>query len=387
MNEIIRASHEQHLARFLRENPVVALLGARQVGKTTLAKALMRGWDEEAIRFDLEDPRDLGQLDEPMLALEPLRGLVVIDEVQRRPDLFPVLRVLVDRSPSPAKFLVLGSASPELLRQGSESLAGRIAFHELSGFDLEETGSEHWRRLWLRGGFPRAYLPAAHRQSMEWRKNFTRTFLERDLPAFGSRVPSRTMSDFWSMLAHYHGQTWNGSEIGRAFGVSHTAARRYLDLLGSTFMVRQLRPWTRNPGKRIVKSPKVYIADSGLLHSLLGVETPRDLAAHPKVGASFEGFALEQVLRRLEIPPGDAWYWATQGGAELDLLVIRGARRFGFEFKRTDAPKRTRSMLAALEALQLERIDVIYPGDRAYRMHERIRAAPLESLVDEFAAF
>ena len=387
MNEIIRASHEQHLTRLLRENPVVALLGARQVGKTTLAKALMRGWDGEAIRFDLEDPRDLGQLDEPMLALEPLRGLVVIDEVQRRPELFPVLRVLVDRSPSPAKFLVLGNASPELLRQGSESLAGRIAFHELSGFDLEETGSEHWRRLWLRGGFPRAYLPAAHRQSMEWRKNFTRTFLERDLPAFGSRIPSRTMSDFWSMLAHYHGQTWNGSEIGRAFGVSHTAVRRYLDLLSSTFMVRQLRPWSGNAGKRIVKSPKVYIADSGLLHSLLGVETPRDLAAHPKVGASFEGFALEQVLRRLEIPPGDAWYWATPGGAELDLLVTRGTRRFGFEFKRTDAPKRTRSMLAALESLQLERIDVIYPGDRAYPMHERIRAVPLESLVDELAAF
>ncbi|MCY3690274.1 MAG: ATP-binding protein [Gammaproteobacteria bacterium] len=387
MNEIIRTSHQQHLARLLRENPVVALLGARQVGKTTLAKALMRGWDGEAIRFDLEDPRDLGQLDEPMLALEPLRGLVVIDEVQRRPELFPVLRVLADRSPSPAKFLVLGSASPDLLRQGSESLAGRIAFHELSGFDLEETGPENWRRLWLRGGFPRAYLPATHRQSLEWRKNFTRTFLERDLPAFGSRIPSRTMSDFWSMLAHYHGQTWNGSEIGRAFGVSHTAVRRYVDLLTSTFMVRQLRPWTSNPGKRIVKSPKVYITDSGLLHSLLRVETPRDLAAHPKVGASFEGFALEQVLRRLEIPSGYAWYWATQGGAELDLLVIRGTRRLGFEFKRTDAPKRTRSMLAALESLQLERIDVIYPGDRPYRMHERIRAVPLESLMGELAAF
>lgn len=366
---------------------MVALLGARQVGKTTLAKALMRGWDGEAIRFDLEDPRDLGQLDEPMLALEPLRGLVVIDEVQRRPELFPVLRVLADRSPSPAKFLVLGSASPDLLRQGSESLAGRIAFHELSGFDLEETGPENWRRLWLRGGFPRAYLPATHRQSLEWRKNFTRTFLERDLPAFGSRIPSRTMLDFWSMLAHYHGQTWNGSEIGRAFGVSHTAVRRYVDLLTSTFMVRQLRPWTSNPGKRIVKSPKVYITDSGLLHSLLRVETPRDLAAHPKVGASFEGFALEQVLRRLEIPSGYAWYWATQGGAELDLLVIRGTRRLGFEFKRTDAPKRTRSILAALESLQLERIDVIYPGDRPYRMHERIRAVPLESLMGELAAF
>ena len=382
MTEITRAAHKQHLARLLSENPVVALLGARQVGKTTLAKALMCEWDGEATRFDLEDPRDLGQLDEPMLALEPLRGLIVIDEVQRRPELFPVLRVLADRAPSPAKFLVLGSASPDLLRQGSESLAGRIAFHELSGFDMQETGPENWRRLWLRGGFPRAYLPATHRQSLEWRKNFTRTFLERDLPTLGSRIPSRTMSDFWSMLAHYHGQTWNGSEIGRSFGVSHTAVRRYLDLLSSTFMVRQLRPWIGNPGKRIIKSPKVYIADSGLLHSLLGIETPPDLAAHPKVGASFEGFALEQVLRLPEIQSSDTWFWATQGGAELDLLVTRGARKRGFEFKRTDAPKRTRSMLAALESLQLERIDVIYPGNRSYRLHERIWAIPLQSLLE-----
>ena len=382
MNEISRESHERHLARLLRENPVVALLGARQVGKTTLAEALMRGWEGEATRFDLEDPRDLGQLDEPMLALEALRGLVVIDEVQRRPELFPVLRVLADRAPSPAKFLVLGSASPDLLRQSSESLAGRIAFHELPGFDMTEAGPKNWRRLWLRGGFPRAYLPATHRQSLEWRRNFTRTFLERDLPAFGSRVSSRTMSDFWSMLAHYHGQTWNGSEIGRSFGVSHTAVRRYLDLLSSTFMVRQLRPWMGNPGKRVVKSPKVYIADSGLLHSLLGIESPADLAAHPKVGASFEGFALEQVLRLPEIQPGDVWFWATQGGAELDMLVTRGARKRGFEFKRTDAPKRTRSMLVALEALQLERIDVIYPGERAYRLHERIWAVPLQGLLN-----
>ena len=385
MCEVSRTSHERNLIRLLRENPVVALLGARQVGKTTLANALMRGWNGETARFDLEDPRDLGQLGEPMLALEPLRGLIVIDEVQLRPELFSVLRVLADRSPSPARFLVLGSASPELLRQGSESLAGRIAFHELPGFDMVETGAENWRRLWLRGGFPRAYLSDTHRRSVEWRRNFTRTFLERDLPGLGFRIPSRTMGDFWTMLAHYHGQTWNGSEIGRAFGVSHTAVRRYLDLLGSTFMVRQLRPWTVNPGKRIVKSPKVYVADSGLLHSLLRVTTPRELAGHPKVGASFEGFALEQVLRLLEVPPGDAWYWATQGGAELDLLVSRGTRRFGFEFKRTDAPKRTRSMLSALETLELERIDVIYPGDRVYRLHERIRAVPLATLAEEIA--
>ncbi len=375
----------RRLVRLVRENPVVALLGARQVGKTTLASALMRERRGRVTRFDLENPIDVRQLDEPMLTLEPLRGLVIIDEVQNRPELFPVLRVLADRSPLPARFLVLGSASPELLRQGSETLAGRIAFYELPGLNLEEVEAPQWQRLWLRGAFPRAYLPRSHRQSYEWRANFVRTFLERDLPSLGTQLPSRTMSDFWTMLAHYHGQTWNGSELGRAFGVSHTAVKRYLDLLSATFMVRQLRPWTENLGKRVVKSSKVYIADSGLLHTLLGIESPQDLAAHPKVGASFEGFALEQVLQRLEIVRRDAYFWATQGGAELDLLVVRGQRRFGFEFKRSDAPKRTRSMLVALESLGLESIDVVYPGNRTYQLHEQIRAVPVQSLVDELA--
>ena len=382
MKVIPRKTHLRNLARLLRENPVVALLGARQVGKTTLARELMRQRRGPATWFDLEQPRDLRQLDEPTLALEPLRGLVVLDEVQNRPELFPVLRVLADRSPRPARFLVLGSASPELLRQGSETLAGRIAFYELPGFDLAEVEPSNWQRLWLRGGFPRAYLPRAHRQSGEWRTNFVRTFVERDLPRLGTLTSPRTLADFWTMMSHYHGQTWNSSELGRAFGVAHTTVRGYLNLLTDTFVVRQLPPWTENIGKRVVKSPKVYVADSGLLHTLLGIEKPADLTSHPKVGASFEGFALEQVIRRLELRPREAFFWATHSGAELDLLVIRGHRRLGFEFKRTDAPRLTRSMTVSLDSLGLDRIDVIHAGSHRFRMHDKVRAVPIQGLLE-----
>ena len=382
MVTVPRKTHLRNLTRLLRENPVVALLGARQVGKTTLARELMRQRRGPATWFDLEQPRDLRQLDEPTLALEPLRGLVVLDEVQNRPELFPVLRVLADRSPRPARFLVLGSASPELLRQGSETLAGRIAFYELPGFDLAEVEPPNWQRLWLRGGFPRAYLPRAHRQSGEWRANFVRTFVERDLPRLGTLTSPRTLADFWTMMSHYHGQTWNSSELGRAFGVAHTTVRGYLNLLTDTFVVRQLPPWTENIGKRVVKSPKVYVADSGLLHTLLGIEKPADLTSHPKVGASFEGFALEQVIRRLELRPREAFFWATHSGAELDLLVIRGRRRLGFEFKRTDAPRLTRSMTVSLDTLGLDRIDVIHAGSHRFRMHDKVRAVPIQGLLE-----
>ena len=382
MSTVPRETHLRNLTRLLRENPVVALLGARQVGKTTLARGLMRQRRGPATWFDLEHPRDLRQLDEPTLVLEPLRGLVVLDEIQYRPELFPVLRVLADRSPCPARFLVLGSASPELLRQGSETLAGRIAFYELPGFDLAEVGASNWQRLWLRGGFPRAYLPRAHRQSGEWRANFVRTFVERDLPRLGTSISPRTLADFWTMISHYHGQVWNGSELGRAFGVSHTTVRGYLNLLTATFVIRQLPPWTENIGKRVVKSPKVYVADSGLLHALLGIEKPGDLATHPKVGASFEGFAVEQVIRRLALRPGETYFWATHSGAELDLLVTRGRRRLGFEFKRTDSPRVTRSMIAALDSLELERIDVVHAGNHGFPMHKRIRAVPMRDLLE-----
>ncbi|MDE0457677.1 MAG: ATP-binding protein [Chromatiales bacterium] len=382
MKVIPRETHVRNLARLLRENPVVALLGARQVGKTTLARELIQQRRGPATWFDLEQPRDLRQLDEPTLALEPLRGLVVLDEVQNRPELFPVLRVLADRSPRPARFLVLGSASPELLRQGSETLAGRIAFYELPGFDLAEVEPSNWQRLWLRGGFPRAYLPRAHRQSGEWRANFVRTFVERDLPRLGALTSPRTLADFWTMMSHYHGQVWNSSELGRAFGVAHTTVRGYLNLLTDTFVVRQLPPWTENIGKRVVKSPKVYVADSGLLHTLLGIEKPADLTSHPKVGASFEGFALEQVIRRLDLRPREAFFWATHSGAELDLLVIRGRRRLGFEFKRTDAPRLTRSMTVSLDTLGLDRIDVIHAGSHGFRMHDKVRAVPIQEVLE-----
>ena len=378
-----RRQHLRNLERLTREHPVVAMLGARQVGKTTLAKELMRRRSGQSTRFDLEDPRDLRRLDEPTLALEPLRGLVVLDEIQNRPELFPVLRVLADRTPRPATFLVLGSASPDLLRQGAETLAGRIAFYELPGFDLEEVGAGAWERLWFRGGFPPSYLARSHRESRDWLEAFIRTFLERDLPRLGVGIPARTLADFWTMVSNYHGQIWNSSELGRAFGVAHTTVRRYLDLLTDTFVVRQLRPWTENIGKRVVKSPKVYLADSGLLHSLLNLATPRDLFGHPKVGASFEGFALEQVIRRLEARPGECYFWATHSGAELDLLVVRGRRRLGFEFKRTDAPRLSSSMTTALDTLGLERIEVVHAGRDSYPMHRRVRALSISGVLED----
>lgn len=380
---IARPAHVAELVRKLDANPVVALLGARQVGKTTLADMLARNLAEtghSATRLDLEDPRDLARLDEPTLTLEPLRGLVVIDEIQRRPDLFPVLRVLADRRPRPARFLVLGSASPELLRQGSESLAGRISFHELTGFDLAEVGPERWRRLWLRGGFPRAWLARSNEGSMEWRRDFIRTFVERDLPDLGITMPPRLLHDFWTMLAHYHGQVWNGSELGRAFGLAHTTVRRHLDRMTGAYVMRQLRPWRENLGKRVVKSPKVYIADSGLLHSLLDIPTARDLATHPKVGASWEGFALEQVVRRLGARSDECYFWSLHGGPELDLLVVRGRRRLGYEFKRTDAPRAAASMRSAMRQLGLDRLDVVHVGRDTFPLAEGIRAVAGEDI-------
>jgi uncharacterized protein len=381
-SRLARSRHEAVILRRLRNSPVVALLGARQVGKTTLARNVAAR-RSPVTAFDLEDPVDRARLDDAGLALRGLRGLVILDEIQRRPDLFPVLRVLADRPRTPARFLVLGSASPELLRQASESLAGRIALHELGGFGLEETGSAAWRRLWLRGGFPRSFLARSEAQSLAWRQDFASTFLERDLPQLGVNTPAATLRRFWSMLAHWHGQVWNGSEFARAFGVSVPTVGKYLDQLEGTFVVRRLASFHENLAKRQVKAPKVYIADSGLLHALLGLGTERDLQGHPKVGASFEGFVIEQVLSRLGARRDEAAFWATHAGAELDLVVVRGRTRLGFEVKLAEAPTLTLSMRIALEDLRLQRLDVIHGGQHTFALAPRVRAVAVSRLLDD----
>ena len=379
--EIQRRHHLRRLTLLLRESPVVALLGARQIGKSTLARQLVAARRGPTAWFDLENPVDLARLVDPGLELRPLRGLVVLDEIQRLPNVFPLLRVLADRPRTPARFLVLGSASPELLRQTSETLAGRVAFHELDGFDLREVSDLD--RLWLHGAFPRSYLARSASASRRWRDDFVRTFLERDLPDLGNTVPSITLRRFWTMLAHWHGQIWNGAEFGRAFGVAHTTVRRYLDLLTSVFVVRQLQPWHENVAKRQVRSPKVYIGDSGVLHALLGLSTREALVSHPKVGASWEGFVVRQIAHLLAARSDQCFHWSTYSGAELDLLVVAGHRRYGFEVKRTEAPRLTASMRYALETLDLQRLDVVHAGERLYKLAPRVRALPAAQLANE----
>ena len=378
---------KHHLARvrlLLDEFPVVALLGARQVGKTTLARQLAAIHGDPMAWFDLEDPVDLARLEDPGLELRPLRGLVVLDEIHRLPGIFQLLRVLADRPGPPARFLVLGSASTDLLRQTSESLAGRVAFHQLDGFDLAEVDDpEH---LWLRGGFPRSYLAPSGAASRRWRDGFVQMLLARDLPDFGSTIPQTTLRRFWTMLAHWHGQLWNGAEFGRAFGVSHTTVRRYLDLLTSVFVVRQLQPWFENISKRQVRSPKVYIADSGILHALLGLTDRTDVVSHPKVGASWEGFVIQQIVQLLRAPPQQCFHWSTHTGAKLDLLVLGGSQRRGFEVKRSETPRLTRSMRSAMETLHLDRLDVVHAGTERYRLGRRILALPAGELTGTLRA-
>lgn len=377
---IERVHHLAEASRLLDEFPVVALIGARQVGKTTLARAIGAQRNGPVQHFDLEDPRTEARFASPMLALEGLTGLVVLDEVQRHPELFPVLRVLADRPGVPARFLILGSASPELLQHSAESLAGRIAYHELPGFDLTETGAASVDSLWLRGGFPKSLLAGSEPASVRWRKEFIRSYLERDIPALGFRLPPATLRRFWSMLAHYHGQTWNGSELARAFGVTERTVRHYLDILAATFMARILPPWHENLGKRQVKAPKVYLADSGILHGLLDIASPEALRNHPKVGASWEGFALHQVVRRLNVGWDACHYWKLHSGAELDLLVQSDGRRLGFEFKFSDTPRLTPSMHSALEHLCLDRLYVVHAGRDSFQLTENIAALPLADI-------
>ena len=363
----------------LRRNPVVALLGPRQCGKTTLARQYSAGVPGVCY-FDLEDPAVLESLTNPMAVFGDLRGLAIIDEVQRRAELFPALRVLVDRPRNPLRFLILGSASPDLLRQSSESLAGRIEYVEMGAFNLSECGPGNWKKLWWRGGFPRSYLARSNRDSDAWREQFTRTFLERDIGQLGFNIPALTLRRFWIMAAHYHGQTWNSSEIAGSLAVSDATVRRYLDLLAGAYMVRILPPWFENLAKRQRKAPKIYFTDSGLLHTLLEIREPQRLLTHPKCGASWEGFAMQQVLAFLR--GRQVYYWSVHNGPELDLLYLAGAKRFGFEFKFSDAPTVSASMKFAMENLKLQELRVVYPGTRTYTLAENIEALPLKSIPE-----
>ncbi len=363
----------------LRRNPVVALVGPRQCGKTTLARELVQ--PNTPNYFDLEDPVSLARLDQPLSALGRLRGLVVIDEIQRRPDLFPVLRVLADRKPLPARFLILGSASPELLRQSSETLAGRLESIELGGFTLGEVGVSAIDRHWLRGGFPRSFLARSVPDSFAWRQQYVQTLLERDLPLLGIAIAPEALLRFWRMLAHYHGNVWNAAEPARSLGVSEPTIRRYLDLLTGLFLVRQLQPWHQNLAKRQVKAPKVYVRDTGLLHFLLGIRTDHDRDGHPKSGASWEGYAIEQLLGASD--PDQAYFWATHSGAELDLLLLRGRRRIGIEVKLADAPRMTPSIRHAIADLALDRVVVIYPGETEYQLDRKVSVVPLAAAIEK----
>ena len=379
---IDRTSLTASIATALDRSPVTVLTGPRQSGKTTLARTFLS--EDSPNYFDLEDPPSLARLDQPRTALEALRGLVVIDEVQRRPDLFPVLRVLADRRGRPAHFLILGSASGDLLRQSSESLAGRIERIQISGFTLDELGAPAANRLWRRGGFPPAYLAHSEADSVAWRKQFIQALIERDLPQWGVRVPAAALLRFWTMVAHYHGQTWSATEPARALGVNPSTTRRYLDILTDALMVRQLQPWHANLAKRQVRSPKVYVRDSGLLHQLFGLDTEKALLSHPKVGASWEGFVIEQVLATE--PHDDAYFWATHQGAEVDLILRRGDRLFGVECKRADAPRLTPSIRIAMADLDLARVAVIYPGVKRYPLADRVEAVPLAALASSGVA-
>ena len=355
-------------------HPAVALTGPRQCGKTTLAR-LIAADSSPSTYFDLEAAVDRRRLATPEQTLRRLTGLVVIDEVQRSPALLETVRVLADRLHNPARFLLLGNASPTLIAGVSESLAGRVGLVDLAGFDLLEVGIESWRALWLRGGFPRSYLARDTRKSALWRESFVRTFLERDIPQLGITIPAETLRRFWTMIAHYHGQTWNAAEFARALGASEATARRYLDILAGTFMVRVLPPWFENLKKRQVRSPKLYVRDSGVLHTLLGLAREDEVAGHPKVGASFEGFAIEQLLAAFGTD--NAYFWATHAGAELDLLVTLAGRRYGFECRLADAPATAKSMRVALADLALDRLWIVYPGAEAYDLDDRIEVLPV----------
>ncbi len=373
---IPRPQAYENISRTLELFPIAALLGPRQCGKTTLARIIAD--QNPSTYFDLENPVDMTRLSAPMSVLENLEGLIVIDEIQRKPGLFELLRVLVDRPYNPAKFLILGSASPNLVIEASESLAGRIGFSDLSGFNLWEVGVENRDVLWIRGGFPKSFLVPDDHASMIWRGNFIRTFLERDIPQLGIRIPSETLRRFWTMVAHYHGRVWNAAQFARSLGTSEITARRYLDILAGAYMVRILPPWFENIRKRQVKAPKIFIRDSGIFHALLQLETLSDLQGHPMLGSSWESFVLEHVAE--VFGNRDIYFWATHAGAELDLLVMSKGKRYGFEVKYADAPGTTRSMRTALKDLSLEHLWVVYPGKEEYELDDTISVIPVSAI-------
>ncbi len=365
---------------------VVALLGPRQSGKTTLARAFAGStalpFNQRLNYFDLEDPAHVERLRSPRLALEGLKGLVVIDEIQYRPDLFPILRVLVDRDDNPASFLILGSASRDLIRQGSETLAGRIAFVEVTPFSITETGPGAANQLWLRGGFPPSYLASSDEASWRWREAYIKTFLERDIPALGIQIPAATLRRFWMMLSHYHGQLFNASELGKSLGVADTTIRRHLDILVGTFMVRRLTPWFENIKKRQIKTPKIYFRDSGVLHRLLGIPDMEQMVTHPKLGSSWEGFALEQTIRASSVSEEEAYFWGVHNQADLDLLLFRNGKRLGFEVKYTSEPTVTASQRAAIGHLKLDALTIVCPGDAEYPLTDKIQVAGLSRVTE-----
>ena len=367
-----------HVLELIDLFPVTAVLGARQSGKTTLASQIKADH-----YFDLENPRDIAQLDNPQITLENLSGLIVIDEIQRKPDLFMLLRFLVDKNKT-QRYLILGSASRDLIKHSSESLAGRIGYYHLAGLSLEDVEPKNWRTLLLRGGYPLAYLAKENKQAFLWLEQYITTFLERDIPQLGIKIPSQTLRRFWMMISHYHGQLVNFSEIGRSFGISDVTVRRYLDILEGTYMVRILMPWHNNTSKRLIKSPKLYMSDAGIFHSLQSIETDADLWAHPKLGASWEGFALEQTIRVIGKDSKEVFFWGTQGGAELDLFWKKRGICYGAEFKFMDAPVMTKSMAIACNDLELEHLYVVYPGNQSYSLDKKVSVVPLEQVWSRF---
>ncbi len=384
--QIQRISEIEILNKRFRNNPIVAILGARQCGKTTLARQFSDQWPTNVTFFDLENPLDIRRLEEPLLAMENTEGLIVLDEIQRAPDLFPVLRVLADRPNKKTKFLILGSASRDLIRQSSESLAGRISYLEMGGFTLDLVGVEKEEKLWIRGAFPRSFLAATEAASYQWRLDFIATFLERDIPQLGFNIPAKSLGRFWQMLAHYHGQIFNASEIGKSLGVSDHTAQRYLDLLSGTFMVRQLRPWHYNTKKRIIKRPKIYFRDTGILHALFALSNKKDVLLHPKLGASWEGFALEEAIKAIRLKEDETFFWGVHAAAEIDLVFQKNGRLYGVEVKYAQAPSLTSSMRMACDELSLKHLWVIYPGKKAYALDRNVTVVSLKELSSLISA-